>query len=229
MSEFLQISILPLLLTLGGYQIGAVLQKRLKTPICNPILVAVVITLVFMGVTGLSGEDYKKGAGFISWLITPATVCLAIPMYEQLQVVRKNLKAILVGVISGTAACLVMVLLFGVAVGFERNLTISLLPKSVTTAIGVPLSELSGGVPSITTAAIVFTGVSANVISTFLFKLFRLTDPIAKGVALGTSGHVVATAKANEIGALTGAVSSLSLVVAGILTAVIFPLLLRVV
>lgn len=225
MTELLQIGLLPLLLTLGAYQIGLLCQRKFRSPVCNPILIAVVLVLAFMGITGLTNEDYQTGTAAISWLMTPATVCLAIPMYEQFQVLRKNLRAIAAGIVSGAAACLAVVLLFAALAGFDRSLTISLLPKSVTSAIGVPLSELSGGAASVTTAAIIFTGIIANVLSTVLCKAFRLTDEIAKGVALGTSGHVIATAKANELSPLTGAVSSLSLVIAGLLTAAVFPLI----
>lgn len=228
MREYLMIGLLPLVLTLGGFQLGLFLQRKLKTAICNPILIAVAVVLLFLWATRLEVSRYRAGMEWIGWLLTPATVCLAIPMYEQLQVLKKNLKAVLAGIVAGTAASLGFIGAFSVLVGFERSLTVSLLPKSVTTAIGVPLSELSGGVASVTTAAIIFTGIFSNVMSGVLMRLFRLRSPVAKGVALGTSGHVIGTARANEIGPLTGAVSSLSLVVAGVLTAVVFPLVLMV-
>lgn len=227
MSELLQIGLLPVALTLIAFQIGQWCQKKLRSPLCNPILVAVVIVLGFMALTGLEGETYQTGAKQLSWLMTPATISLAIPMYEQLSVLKKNLRAILVGIAAGAVSCLVMVLLFSLAAGFDRELTISLLPKSVTTAIGLPLSELSGGITAITSPAIILTGIVAGSMGTPLCKLFRLTDPIAQGVALGTSGHVIGTSKANDLGELTGAVSSLSLVVAGLLTSIILPFLVE--
>ena len=227
MNSLLQIGIFPVVLTLCAYQIGLICQRKFRSPVCNPILIAVGIVLIFMAVTGLDNKDYQSGATAISWLITPATVCLAIPMYEQYQILRKNMKAIAAGIVSGALSCLVIVLLFAAAAGFDRSLTVSMLPKSVTSAIGVPLSELSGGIGSITTAAIIFSGIIANSLSTLLFRLFRVNDAVARGVALGTAGHVIATAKANELSPLTGAVSSLSLVIAGLLTAAVFPLLVR--
>lgn len=227
MAEFLQIGILPVALTLGAYQIGLAVQRKFKVALCNPIIIAVLIVLAFLSITGMSVGDYKSNMNVISWLMTPATVCLAVPMYEQFQVLRKNLKAILIGIASGTVVCLVTVLLLCLAAGLDRNLTVSLLPKGVTTAIGVPLSQLSGGIASITTAVIIVTGITANLLGVFLCRVFGLTDAVAKGVALGTSGHVVGTAKANELSPLTGAVSSLSLAIAGILTAVLFPVLTR--
>lgn len=224
MNELLQIDILPLFLTLGGFQIGLLCRKKLKSPLCNPTLIAVVIVLAALGLTGMKLKDYQAGAASISWLMTPATVCLAIPMYEQFRILRKNLRAIVAGVVVGALTCLVFIMVFAAVAAFDRSLTVSLLPKSVTSAIGAPLSEIYGGISSITTAVIIFTGMMANILSTVLFRAFRLHSEIAQGVALGTSGHVIGTAKASELSPLTGAVSSLSLVVAGLMTAVVFPL-----
>ena len=224
MTDFLQLVSLPLLLTLGAYQLGLIIQRKLKSPICNPILIAVVLVLGFLFLTGMSRQDYQDGIASISWLLTPATVALAIPMYEHIQVLRKNLLAILAGVCSGAVACLAMVAVCGVLLKFDTALIISLMPKSVTTAIAVPLSSLSGGISSVTTAAVIFTGIFANILGPFFCKLFRLTDPVSQGVGLGTAGHVIGTTKATELGPLAGAVSSLSLVVAGLLTALVFPL-----
>lgn len=227
MPELLQIAILPICLTLGAYQIGLWCQKKVKSAIANPILIAVVLILLFMLATGLSNQTYQAGTKLFTWLLTPATVCLAIPMYQQLQVLKKNLPAIVVGVAGGAISCLFMVLGFGLLFRFDPALTASLLPKSVTSAIGVPLSEMAGGISAITTTVIVLTGIVANIFGTLCCKIFGLKDPISQGVALGTSGHVIGTAKANELSPLTGAVSSLSLVTAGLLTAVIFPLVMK--
>lgn len=226
MSEIFQTGLASVVLTLLTYKIGLLCQKKTGTPVCNPILIAVILVLGFLSITKVSVADYQMGLDSISWLITPATVCLAIPMYEQLQILKRNLWGILAGVVCGSLSCLGIILLSCLVARFDPMLTISLLPKSVTSAIGVPLSELSGGSPAIASAAIILSGIFANVLSIPLFRLFRLTDPIAQGVALGTSGHVLATAKANEMDPLIGAVSSLSLVTAGLLTATVFPLLM---
>ncbi len=226
MTELLDLELTSVLLTLLAYQAGVWLQKKTKSPICNPILVGVMLVLVFMALTGLDNGTYQAANTRLSWLMTPATVCLAIPMYEQVQVLKKNLKAMAAGIAAGALSCLAVVLVFGLVFRFDRELTISLLPKSVTSAIGVPLSGLNGGIMSITTAAIILTGIIASVTGPMLCKLFRLRDKISRGVAFGTAGHVIGTAKANEFSPLTGAVSSLSLVVAGLLTALVLPLLL---
>lgn len=225
MSEFLSISILPVALTLFAFLLGQKIQKKWKSPILNPILVSVLLILVFLAISGMPVADYKAGMGTLSWLLTPATICLAVPMYEQFQVLKKNLPMILAGVAAGAVSCLVMVILFGILAGFEPLLTISLLPKSITTAIGVALSEMLGGMTGVTTAAIVFTGIFASIMGPAFCRIFRLTDPVAQGVAFGTAGHVIGTSKANELDPLTGAVSSLSLVVAGLITAVVLPIL----
>ncbi len=224
MTDLLAISVLPVSLTLIAFLAGQKLQKKFRTPILNPILVSVILVLIFLAVTGLPVADYKAGMGTLSWLLTPATICLAVPMYEQFQILKKNLPMILAGVAAGAVSCLIMVAGFGILVNFESILTISLMPKSITTAIGVALSEMMGGMPGVTTAAIVFTGIFASIMGPAFCRLFRLTDEVARGVAFGTAGHVIGTSKANELSPLTGAVSSLSLVVAGLLTAVVLPL-----
>ena len=224
MRDLLYIGIVPMLLTLGAYQIGLLIQKKLKSALANPILIAMILVLLFMLLTGLDNPTYQAGMSKMSWLLTPATVCLAIPMYQHFQTLRRNLPAILVGIAVGAVSCMFMVVLWAMAFRIDATLAFSLLPKSVTSAIGVPLSEMVGGLGSVTTAAIIITGIIANILGSLCCKIFRITDPVAQGVAFGTSGHVIGTARANELSDLTGAVSSLSLVVAGLLTAIVFPL-----
>ena len=227
MTELLSIAILPVVLTLVAYRFGMFCQSKLKTPLCNPIIVAVLVVLGVLSVSGLELEVYRQGANMLSWLMTPATVCLAISMYEQVQVLKKRAGMILAGVAAGAISSIAMVLAIGLLCKFDADLILSLLPKSVTTAIGVPLSQLTGGVAAITTATIIVTGIVASVIGPFLCRIFRLTDEVAQGVAFGTAGHVVGTAKANELSPLTGAVSSFSLVISGIITAIVLPIIVE--
>lgn len=226
MSEFFAIGILPVTMTLFAYQAGVLCQKKLKLPVFNPILVAAVLLILVLKGIGMETARYTAGMGLISWLMTPATICLAIPMYEQFQALRKNLKAILIGAAAGALVCLAVLGVGAMLLHFDRNLTVSLLPKSITAAIGVPLCELLGGTASITTLGISVTGITGNMFGVSLCRLFGITDPIAKGVAFGTGSHVIGTARASEVDPLSGAVSSLSLVVAGLLTAVLLPALL---
>lgn len=228
MTELLSIGIVPVLLTLLAYQIGLYCQKKLKNPIFNPILIGVILVILTLKLTGMELSHYQSGVSYLSWLMTPATICLAVPMYEQFQALRQNVKGILAGVAAGTAACIAMVLLLCVLLKLDRNLTVSLLPKSVTAAIGVPLCQLFGGTASLTTVSISITGIIGNMLGTTFCKWFGITDPIAQGAAFGVGSHVIGTARANELSPLTGAVSSLSLVAAGLLTAVILPLLMEI-
>lgn len=225
MAEFLEsISLFPLVLTLGAYQVGLWLRKKWNNPLCNPLLIAVVLVIGVLLLTGVSVDSYSSGTGIISWLLTPATVCLALPLYRQLKVLKKQLPAILIGVAAGTVVSLAVI--FGMCKLFALSdeITVSLLPKSITSAMGMVLSRDSGGIESLTTAVILITGILGSLAGSLLCKLFRLQDPVSQGVAFGTASHVIGTSRATELDPLAGAVSSLSLAVAGLLTAVLFPL-----
>lgn len=227
MADFLgSITLLPLVLSLGSYQIGLWCQKKTGSALCNPLLIATLLSIGVLLATGFDLQIYQAGSSWMTWLLTPATVCLAVPLYEQLKVFRDKLGAILVGIAAGTVACLGFILLMCLLFRLDKTLTVSLLPKSITTAIGLVLAEESGGIPALTSAAIVITGILGNLTGTALCKLFRITDPIAQGVGFGTASHVIGTSRANQLDPLSGAVSSLSLAVAGILTALVFPLVL---
>lgn len=221
------IDIFPVLLTLVAFQIGQACQKKWKKPIFNPTLIGMVLVTVFVAVSGMDPDGYTSGTKLIFWLMTPATISLAVPMYEQFQVLKKSLKAVLAGVCAGTLSCILMIVAVSVLLKFDRSVMISLMPKSVTTAIGMSLSEMFGGMGGVTVAAIIVTGIGGNMMGPMLCKLFGITDEIAQGVAFGTAAHVIGTAKANELSELTGAASSLSLVVAGLLTAVFMPMIVN--
>jgi len=223
MTDFLAIAIVPLVVTLAAFRVGQLCQAKWKSPLLNPILIGTVLVIGFLLLTGMDMQVYKAGTSTISWIMTPATISLAIPMYEQFRALKKNAAAIMAGVAAGAVSCLLMMTAGGLLLRFDTAILVSLMPKSVTSAIGVSLSELFGGMGAVTTAAIIGSGIFANMMGVAFCKLFRITHPVAQGVAFGTAGHVIATAKANEMDPLIGAVSSLSLVVAGLLTAVLFP------
>ena len=230
MAEFLaKIPLFPVVLTIGTFLFGQWCQKKTKLTLCNPILIAVALTIGVLLITGFEVTTFQAGAKPITWLLTPATVCLALPLYEQLKVLKKNLPAILAGILAGTLTSLVVVGLMCWLFGLNRELTVSLLPKSITTAMGMVLSEQNGGIAALTTVVIIVTGILGSLIGPGLCKLLRLRDPISQGVALGTASHVVGTSKATELGPIQGAVSSLSLACAGILTAVLFPIALMLI
>ena len=177
--------------------------------------------VVLLKALDIPNETYQAGCSVLSFLLTPATICLAISFYEQFNALKSHLAAVAVGVLAGTVASLGSIWLMARIFDLDQALTASLLPKSVTTAIGMALSVEIGGVGAITTAAIIITGIGGNIAGPLLCKLFRLEDEISRGVALGTSAHVVGTARATEMGRMTGAVSSLSLTLAGIITCLI--------
>lgn len=225
MREFLgSISLIPLFLTLGAYQVGLWCQRRWKNPFCHPILISVVLVITALLLTDYPLDVYQKGTSWISWLMTPATVALAVPMYSQIKALKKNLPAILAGIAAGAVTALLFILALCALLRLDDTITISLLPKSITTAIGIVLSAESGGIPALTALAIFITGLLGALAGKPLCRLLRLKDPISQGVAIGTASHAFGTYAAMEISPLHGAVSSLSLAVAGIFTAVVFPL-----
>lgn len=230
MNEFLsQLPMFSLVLTLGAYQIGLFFQKKWKSPLCNPLLISVALIVAVLLVTGFSVEQYQVDMKIFSWLITPATVALAVPLYEQLQKLKKNLPAILAGVAAGAIAALASVFALCAVFSLDKQTTVSLLPKSITTAIGMVISGQNGGIEALTSLVIAFTGIVGCITGPILCKLLKLEHPVAQGVAFGTSSHVIGTAKASELGSIQGAVSSLSLAVAGILTAILFPLIVSLI
>lgn len=209
-----------IVISLASYILGDALKKRFKIAIINPILISVILTSVFLLVTGTDYAQYKASSSILSWLLTPATICLAIPLYEQLSVLEENKLAILVGILSGVLTSFLCILALAFIFNLNHAEYVTLLPKSITTAIGMGLSEENGGYASITAVLIIMTGIVGNIASPFVLKVLKVTDPVARGVAIGTSSHAIGTTKALEMGQVEGAVSSLSIVVAGILTVI---------
>lgn len=207
-------------LSLLAYGIGVLLKKRFSCAIANPLLIAITITIVVLVGGKIEYQTYYASAQYLSYLLTPATVCLAIPLYEQVERLKENWKAISLGILSGVFTSLLSVFCLAVLFHLDQKEYITLLPKSITTAIGLGMSEELGGYVTITVAVIVITGVFGNMMAATVCKVFRITEPIAKGVAIGSSAHAMGTAKAMEMGEIEGAMSSLSIAVAGIVTVI---------
>ena len=201
-----------------AYELGIFLKKKLKLAIFNPLLVAVAAVIVFLLITGVDFESYQAGADKLSYLLTPATVCLAIPLYEQIGLLKNHARAIMAGLVSGVLTSLISILGMAAVFGLSHEEYVTLLPKSITTAIGMGVSEELGGIVTITVAVILVTGILGNVIAEPVCRLFKIQEPVAKGVAIGSAAHVIGTAKAMEMGEIEGAMSSLSIAVAGLLT-----------
>lgn len=206
--------------SLAGYEVGLLLRRKFAVAILNPLLIAIVCVILFNKALDIPYEEYYAGAQYLSYLLTPATVALAVPLYRQLSLLREHWLAIVCGLGAGIIAGGVGILALSVLFHLDHQLYVTLLPKSVTTAIGMELSRELGGVVAITTAVIIVTGILGNVIGDFVFSLFRIKHPIAKGLALGNAAHAIGTAKAMELGEVEGAMSSLAIAVAGILTVV---------
>lgn len=219
MQEFMENSAYAgMVLTLVAYAAGVWCKKKTKMGIFNPILVGTVLIILFLQASDVEYATYETGAKYISYLLTPATVALAIPLYRQLELLKKNMKAILIGSIAGVLMSLGSVLGLSILFGLSHKEYVTLLPKSITTAIGMGISEELGGIVTITVAVIVVTGILGNMIAESLLKLARVEDPLAKGLAIGTSSHALGTAKAIEIGEIEGAMSGLAIAVSGLLT-----------
>lgn len=217
---FLNSAMAGVTLSLVVYMLGCWLKKRTGLALFNPLLLSIIVTILVLIVGKIDYDTYNEGANYLSWFLTPATVSLAIPLYEQLTLLRKNFKAVMAGIVAGVLSSLVAILVMSVLLGLSHTEYVTLLPKSITTAIGMGVAEELDGYVTITVAAIVTTGVLGNILAEPVLKLFRITEPIAKGVALGSSAHAIGTAKAMELGDIEGAMSSLSIAVAGLLTVI---------
>ena len=205
-------------ITLGAYFLGIYIKQKWKLAIFNPLLMAIIFTMIFLLVSQMPYDVYYEGAKYISYLLTPATVSLAIPLYEQFEPLKKNVRAILVGIVTGVLTSMVSVLLLAVIFHFDHQEYVTFLPKSITTAIGMGVSEELGGYVAITVAVIIITGIVGNMIAESVYRMFHITEPVAKGIAIGSASHAVGTTKAMEMGEVEGAMSSLSIVLSGLLT-----------
>lgn len=202
------------------YEIGLWVKKKTKLAIANPLLVAVLIVVAALFLLDIDYETYENSAKYLSFFLTPATVSLAIPLYRQMELLKKYPKAIFGGIAAGVLATMVSIFLLSLAFGLSHEQYVTLLPKSITTAIGMGVSEKMGGMATITVVAISITGIFGNIAAESICRIFKIEEPIAKGLAIGTSSHALGTSRAMELGQVEGAMSSLSIVVAGIMTVV---------
>lgn len=207
-----------------SYLFAVWLKQKLGWAILNPLLVSVVLVIGCLLVFGIDYDTYNSSAKYISYLLTPSTVCLAIPLYKQLELLKKNLLAVGIAILSGVIASAASILALCLMFRLEHLHYVTMLPKSITTAIGMGVSEEAGGMVTITVVCIIITGIFGNIIAEHLFRAAGIRHPIAKGLALGTSAHAIGTAKALELGDVEGAMSSLAIAVAGLLTVVMVPL-----
>lgn len=213
-----------LVLSIGAYLFACWLRRKTGLAILNPLLVAAALIIGCILGVGMDYETYNKGASYLSWLLTPATVCLAVPLYKQLHLLKKHGDAVIMGISAGVVTSAVSIFLMSKVLGLSHTDYVTLLPKSITTAIGIGVSGEAGGIVTLTVMSIVLTGVLGNMAGETVLKLAKVSHPVAKGLALGTSAHAVGTAKALEMGEIEGAMSSLSVAVAGLMTVVLVPM-----
>lgn len=221
MHEFLAESVyMGVMLTIGTYCIGIWLKKKTGWTLLNPLLVSIVLSICFLYATGTTYESYSEGASTISYLLTPATVCLAVPLYEQIEHLKRNYHAVTLGIVAGVLSSMLSILGMVLLLGMDHQAYVTLLPKSITTAIGMGVSEELGGNVPVTILVIVLTGITGNIFAEKFLRLIKVKEPIAKGIAIGSASHVIGTSKAMEMGQTEGAMSSLAIVTSGVLTVI---------
>lgn len=216
-----------IILSFAAYEIGKWINQKLKTPLANPLLIAILLIIGFLSITGIDYEYYKKGGDFIAFFIAPATVAMVLDLYANIETLKKNIIPIFVGVGSGTIFSFIIAMFLSKIFQIDRNLISSLLPQSVTTAIAISLSDEYQGIIGLTAIAVVIRGVSGAVFAPLVMKIFKIKDPVAQGVAIGTSSHAVGTSQARLMGEVQGAMSGLSIAVAGITAVIIMPLAMK--
>ena len=217
-----------IILTIIAFEIGVTIRNKWRNPLLNPILIATILIIGFLTITGISYDTYKVGGDYISFFLGPVTVLLAVPLYRHIQALKNAWLPILAGIVVGSTVSIVCVIACAKIFGISKTLMLSLIPKSITIPMGSVVSEQIGGIPSITIVSIVITGITGAVTAPLVCRFFRIKNSVAQGVAIGTSSHALGTTKAMEIGEVQGAMSSLSIGVAGVVTVFITPVLLRV-
>ncbi|EOS77655.1 hypothetical protein C819_00766 [Lachnospiraceae bacterium 10-1] len=219
MKEFLVNSVFfGAVISLTAYEAGLLIKRKFKSALLNPLLIGTACVMAVLLLLKIEYKHYYESAKYISYLLTPATVCLAVPLYQQIELLKKNLKAVAVGITAGVFTSLLGVFLLSKLFALNHVQYVTLLPKSITTAIGMDVSRDLGGIEAITVAVIIITGILGNMSAEFICKIFKIHEPVAKGLAIGTASHAIGTAKAMEIGEIEGAMSSLAIAVAGLMT-----------
>jgi len=228
MRELFATPIFALLISILAYEIGIFINKKTKIAFFNPLMIAIALVIGTLLALNIPLDDYKKGGDFISMFLTPATVILAVPLYKNINSLKKDYIAILGGVIIGCMTAITSVWALAKAFGLPRELLASLIPKSITTPLGIELSNQIKGIPSVTVASIIITGIVGAVFGQWILKICRITDKTAKGIAIGTSAHALGTTKAVELGETEGAMSGLAIGLAGLVTVIIATILFKI-
>lgn len=225
MSSVMQSSLFSIMICLLGFEIGIFINKKTRISLFNPLLIAIAFVIGYLLIFKISYNQFNKGGQFITDLLQPATVVLAVPLYKQIGLLKKHLVPILSGIFLGSGIGIVYIFFLSYFLKLNPTLIKSLMPKSITTPIGMQVSQSLGGIVPVTVVAIILTGITGAIVYPFVLKIFKITNPVAVGVALGTCSHAVGTSKALTIGDTEGAMSSLSIGVAGLSVVILAPLL----
>ncbi|MDK2826840.1 MAG: hypothetical protein PWQ63_937 [Methanolobus sp.] len=226
-SQIVQSPVFGIGISLVTFYAGAQLYKKTGSPLMNPLVLSMFMIIALLLSFHISFDDYNNGGQFISFFLGPATVILAVPLYRKISLLKENVVPIIAGISIGSAAGIASIIVMCKMFGLDEMLSVSMIPKSVTTPIGIEISNQLGGLPSVTVAAIVFTGIAGVLLGPMVCKLFKIEDKVALGVAIGTSSHALGTTKAVEIGETEGAMSGLAIGIAGLVTVFLAPLLAK--
>lgn len=207
-------------LSVCAYVLGMALQKKFKIAIFNPLFISILTVIIVLFSSGISYDSYYASAKYLSYFLTPATVCLAIPLYEQLSLLKKNALAIMLGILAGVVSSALCILALALIFSLPHDIYVTLLPKSITSAIGMDLAGELGGIPSITVSVIILSGIVGNMFAPMFCRIFGIKNPVARGIAVGSSSHAIGTAKAIEMGEVEGAMSGLSVAVSGLVSVI---------
>ena len=214
-----------IVLTIAAFKIGMIINQKTKLVICNPLLISIIIVIAFLALSGISYDTYNVGGSMVQFLLTPATIALAVPLYRQTEVLKKNFKAIICAILSGSIACAVTMFALAKAFSLSDEVYFGLTSKSVTLAIALGITEELGGIAGVTCVAVVVSGIIGAAFVTVFSKIFKITNPIALGLSVGTASHAIGTSRAIQLDELVGAMGSLAIVIAGVLTVVIAPVM----
>ncbi len=216
-----------IIITILFFNIGIYIQKKTKKPIFNPLLIAILGIILFLSITKIPYESYKLGGDIINLFLGPVTIVLAVPLYKQFNLFKKYLLEILIGISCGVVVSFISIKLIGYFTNANIDIINSLIPKSITTPMGISLSKMLNGIEAITVVSIILTGILGAIISPIVFKIGKINHPVAKGIALGTSAHALGTTKALEMGEVEGAMSGLSIGISGIITVILIPIIIK--
>lgn len=210
-----------IVLSILTFEIGLYINKKLKSPIFNPLLISIALIILFLCIFNIPLENFNVGGNMISLFLAPATSVLAISIYNQIDMLKKNFLPIVSGAFVGSLVSMGSVFLLSKAFGLDKALAASLIPKSVTTPIAIEISSQLNGIVPVTVAAVIITGILGSILSPVLIKIFKVKDPMAAGIAIGTCSHAVGTSKAIELGEIEGSMSGVAICIAGIMTVII--------